>query len=96
MLDDDAAFDEFIAGYGPLPADLAMSRDVEAARRGDLLDRIGSALLVTDSASGPVGWPDRRPGMVAGIVAIEPMGRPYADIPNIGSLTWGLTAHPLA
>lgn len=96
--DDDVAFDEFIAGYGPLPADLAMSQDMEAARLGDLLDRIGPSILITHSASGPVGWlvADRRPGMVKGIVAIEPMGPPFADIPNIGSLTWGLTASPLA
>lgn len=96
--DDAASFDEFIAGYGPLPADLAMSQDMEAARLADLLDRIGPALLITHSASGPVGWlvADRRPGMVKGIVAIEPMGPPWADIPNIGSLTWGVAAHPLA
>ena len=29
------------------------------------------------------------------IVAIEPMGPPFADILNIGKLTWGLTASPL-
>lgn len=28
--DDEAAMDEFIAGYGPLPADLAFSEDMEA------------------------------------------------------------------
>lgn len=96
--DDDAAMDEFIAGYGPLPADLAMSEDMEADRLARLLDRIGPAILLTHSASGPVGWlvADRRPGLVKAIVAVEPMGPPFADIPNIGSLAWGLTAVPLA
>lgn len=32
--------------------------------------------------------------MVA-VVAVEPMGPPFADIPNIGLLHWGLTAAPL-
>ena len=94
---DEAAMDEFIAGYGPLPADLAFSEDMEADRLGKLFDRIGPALLVTHSASGPVGWlvADRRPGLVKAIVAVEPMGPPFADIPNIGKLAWGLTASPL-
>lgn len=96
--DDEAAMDEFIAGYGPLPADLALSEDMEADRIAKLLDRVGPAILLTHSASGPVGWlvADRRPGLVKAIVAIEPMGPPFADIPNIGSLTWGLTAVPLS
>ena len=95
--DDDAAWDAFIAGYGPLPADLAMSQDIEADRLARLLDRIGPAVLLTHSASGPVGWlvADRRTDSVKAIVAVEPMGPPFADIPNIGSLTWGLTAAPL-
>lgn len=95
--DDEVAMDAFIAGYGPLPADLAVSQDIEADRLARLVDRIGPAILLTHSASGPVGWlvADRRPGLVAGIVAIEPMGPPFADIPNIGSLAWGLTAVPL-
>ena len=96
--DDSAAFDEFIAGYGPLPKDLALSQDMEADRLADLLDRIGPAILLTHSASGPVGWlaADRRPGLVKAIVAVEPMGPPFADIPNIGLLRWGLTATPLS
>ena len=90
--------DEFIAGYGPLPADLACSEDMEADRLAKLLDRIGPAILLTHSASGPVGWlvADRRPGLVKATVAVEPMGPPFADIPNIGSLTWELTAAPLS
>ncbi|MBN3726558.1 alpha/beta fold hydrolase, partial [Burkholderia sp. Ac-20379] len=96
--DDDASMDAFIAGYGPLPADLAFSEDMEADRIGKLLDRIGPAILLTHSASGPVGWlvADRRPGLVKAIVAVEPMGPPFAEIPNIGALTWGLAAAPLA
>ncbi len=95
--DDEPAMDAFIAGYGPLPADLAYSEDMEADRLARLLDHVGPAVLVTHSASGPVGWlvADRRPGTVKAIVAIEPMGPPFATIPNIGTLEWGLTASPL-
>ena len=95
--DDEAAMDDFIAGYGPLPADLEASQDMDADRLARLLDRIGPAILLTHSASGPSGWltADRRPGQVIAIVAVEPMGPPFADIPNIGSLNWGLTAAPL-
>ena len=95
--DDEAAMDSFIAGYGPLPADLAYSEAMEADRLAALLDRIGPALLLTHSASGPVGWlvADRRPDLVKAILAVEPMGPPFADIPNIGKLAWGLAAAPL-
>ncbi len=95
--DDAEAMDGFIAGYGPLPADLAYSEAMEADRLAKLLDRIGPAILLTHSASGPVGWlvADRRPQQVKAIVAIEPMGPPFATIPNIGKLVWGLTASPL-
>ena len=92
--DDEPAMDEFIAGYGPLPADLELSETLDADRMATLLDRIGPAVLLTHSASGPDGWlvADRRPGFVKAIVAIEPMGPPFADIPNIGPLKWGATA----
>ncbi len=86
--DDAEAMDQFIAGYGPLPADLTQSEDMDADRLARLLDRIGPAILLTHSASGPGGWlaADRRPGLVRAIVSVEPMGPPFADIPNIGPL----------
>ncbi len=92
--DNEAALDEFIAGYGPLPADLELSERLDADRIAALLDRIGPAVLLTHSASGPDGWlvADRRPDLVKAIVAIEPMGPPFADIPHIGPLRWGATA----
>lgn len=92
--DDENAMDEFIAGYGPLPADLEASETMDADRMAALLDRIGPAILLTHSASGPDGWlvADRRPHLVKAIAAIEPMGPPFAVIPNIGPLRWGATA----
>ncbi|BFG81614.1 hypothetical protein PTKU46_96480 [Paraburkholderia terrae] len=95
--DDEAAMDEFIAGYGPLPEDLAASQTMDADRAAALLDRIGSAILITHSASGPDGWliADRRAHLVKAIAAIEPMGPPFATIPNIGPMRWGPTAAPL-
>lgn len=95
--DDADAMDQFIAGYGPLPADLAASETMDADRLARLLDRIGPAVLLTHSASGPSGWltANLRPGAVKAVVSVEPMGPPFADIPNIGPLSWGLTAAPL-
>ncbi len=94
---DDAAFDAFLAPYGPLPANLALSQDLDADRLARLLDRIGPAIVVTRSASGPAGWlvADRRPGLVKAIVSIEPMGPAFSRTPGIGALEWGLTAAPV-
>lgn len=94
---DDVAFDSFLAPYGPMPADLALSQDLDADRLSRLLDRIGPAILLTHSASGPDGWlvADRRPGLVKAIVSVEPMGPPFAATPGIGALDWGLTAAPV-
>ncbi len=95
---DDAAFDAFLAPYGPIPADLALSQDLDADRLARLLDRIGPAIVVTRSASGPAGWlvADRRPGLVKAIVSIEPMGPAFSQTPGIGALKWGLTAAPVS
>lgn len=67
---DEAAMDEFIAGYGPLPSDLAFSEDIEADAVARLLDRIGPAILLTHSASGPVGS-----SRIAGRVWSRPLWR---------------------
>ena len=94
---DAAALDAFIAPFGPLPADLAASQEMDADRLAALLDRIGPAIIVTHSASGSAGWlvADRRPGLVAAIVTVEPMGPAFATTPNIGTLEWGLSAAPI-
>ena len=94
---DDAAFDAFLAPYGPLPADFRLSQEMDADRLARLLDRIGPAIMVTHSASGPDGWlvADRRPGLVKAIVSIEPMGPPFGHTPGFGPLEWGLTAAPV-
>ncbi len=95
--DDHEAFDAFVAPFNALPADLAASQEMDADRLASLLDRIGPAVLLTHSASGPDGWltADRRPGLVLAIVAVEPMGPPFAEIPHIGTLSWGITAAPI-
>ncbi|MEJ7658537.1 MAG: hypothetical protein WKG07_02350 [Hymenobacter sp.] len=85
---DAAAYDAFMAGYGPMPADLAAAQELDADRLARLLDRIGPAIVVTHSASGPAGWllADRRPGRVVAVVSIEPMGPPFGSTPGIGTL----------
>lgn len=95
--DDEAAEDRLLASAGFLPADLAESQRMDAARLADLLDRIGPAVVVTHSAGGPCGWllADRRPDLVAALVAVEPIGPAFAEFPGIGRLDWGLAAAPL-
>ena len=92
-----ALLDAFIAPFGPLPNDIAKWQTMDADRLAALLDRIGPAIIVTHSSSGSDGWllAERKPGLVVAIVAIEPMGPPFADVPNIGALAWGLTAAPV-
>lgn len=89
--------DQVVAAMGPLPHDLAESQRMDGERLGRLLDRVGPAVLITHSAGGPAGWlaTDARPDLVKAIIAIEPVGPAFGDIPGIGRLDWGLTAAPI-
>jgi len=92
----DPHFDHFLAGAGPTQADLAQAhRDTRDAAAG-LLDAIGPSILLTHSAGGPAGWlaADARPALVKAIIAIEPLGPPFATT-ALGRLSWGLSAIPL-
>lgn len=92
----DVHFDHFVAGSGPLQADLATAhRDVQAASAA-LLDAIGPAILLTHSAGAPTGWlaADVRPALIKAIIAVEPLGPPFTTSAR-GHLSWGLTASPL-
>jgi pimeloyl-ACP methyl ester carboxylesterase len=72
-----------------------------------LLDKIGPAILLTHSQSGPFGWQlaDARPKLVKGILAIEPSGPPFHEAAMSGppdwfkdgplARPWGITRGPL-
>lgn len=95
---DDPTVDQFVAGTGPMLQDFAAAHALEQARAAALLDRIGPAVVISHSAGGPVGWlmADARPDLVKAIVAIEPLGPPFAVNPQMGfSLEWGLSASPM-
>ena len=85
-----AAFDAFIAPYGLMPAYLAASQEMDTDRLTRLLDRIGTAIVVTHSASGPDRWlvADLCPGLVVAIVTVEPMPL-FGSTTGIGSLDNG-------
>ena len=85
-----AAFDQFFAsqveGIADIGAVEVLNRDAGVA----LLDRIGPAILLTHSQSGPFGWAlgDARPRLVRAILAIEPNGPPFYETVTIGAPDW--------
>jgi pimeloyl-ACP methyl ester carboxylesterase len=96
---DDPCVRQFTAAAGPMLADMAAAHALEQAAGAALLDAIGPAVVFTHSAGGPMGWlaADARPELVKAIVAIEPLGPPFLDNPELGfSLPYGLTAAPVA
>lgn len=66
-----------------------MVRDAGAA----LLDKIGPAIILTHSQSGPFGWliADVKPKLVKGIVTIEPSGPPIENTKGKKHMPWGVT-----
>ena len=100
-------FDQFYASQVESMTDVSASEAMMREAGGQLLDRIGPALLLTHSQSGPFGWTiaDARPQLTKGILAIEPNGAPVREVelsgaPNWfedGAVTrpWGITRGPL-
>ncbi|WP_424136620.1 alpha/beta hydrolase [Roseomonas chloroacetimidivorans] len=93
----DPVLDQFMAPLGASLAELRLVHEHMRRCGAALLDRIGPAVLLTHSAGGPFGWlaADARPEFVKAIVAIEPLGPPFARTLT-GGLDWGLTAVPLS
>jgi pimeloyl-ACP methyl ester carboxylesterase len=91
----DPFFDTFYATQ----VETVLSNEETQQRNQDagaaLLDKIGPAILLTHSQSGPFGWliADARPNLVKGIVAIEPSGPPFeSTIIGTGKArAWGPT-----
>ncbi|WP_307672198.1 alpha/beta fold hydrolase [Streptomyces sp. V4I2] len=95
---DGEEFQQLTSAMGFFMADFAEAQRLDGERLAALLDRIGPAVLITHSAGSPGGWlaANRRPELVKGIVAVEPMGPPYAEFPGLGEITYGLTYAELA
>jgi pimeloyl-ACP methyl ester carboxylesterase len=77
----DPTFDQFYASQ----VETVISNEETQQRNQDagaaLLDKIGPAIVLTHSQSGPFGWliADARPKLVKGIIAIEPSGPPFEN-----------------
>jgi pimeloyl-ACP methyl ester carboxylesterase len=89
----DPVFDAFYATQ----VETVISPEVTQQRNQDagaaLLDKIGPAIILTHSQSGPFGWliADVRPKLVKGIIAVEPSGPPFENtiIGTGKSRAWG-------
>jgi pimeloyl-ACP methyl ester carboxylesterase len=93
----DPALDQFLAGQEPMVGDLVSAQEAMRDAGVELAERIGPAVLLTHSMGGAYGWlvADARPDLVRAIVAVEPIGPPFQELPGLGALEWGLTAVPL-
>ena len=98
----DPVFDQFFASQESSITDGDL---MDATNRDDLvalLKRIGPAILLTHSRSGPFGWltADAQPDLVKAILAVEPSGPPFADEPPLAAKEtsarpWGIANIPL-
>jgi pimeloyl-ACP methyl ester carboxylesterase len=95
----DPIFDQFYASQVQFLAGNAETQKLVQNAAAALLDKIGPAIVLTHSQSGPFGWliADARPKLVKAIVAAEPSGPPFQDAVN-GSdkaRAWGVTDIPI-
>ena len=103
----DPTFDQFFASQVEDIADVGVIEQLNREAGIALLDKIGPAILLTHSQSGPFGWvlADARPKLVKGILAIEPNGPPFYENTVNGppgwfkdgplGRPWGITRGPL-
>jgi pimeloyl-ACP methyl ester carboxylesterase len=96
----DPIFDQFYASQVQFLVSNAETQTLIQHAAAALLDKIGPAIVLTHSQSGPFGWliADARPKLVKAIVAVEPAGPPFEDV-VVGtgrSRPWGVTDIPIA
>jgi pimeloyl-ACP methyl ester carboxylesterase len=105
----DPVFDQFFASQLPSIQDFALQQQLNRDAILALLGKIGPAIVLTHSQSGPFGWlvADARPDLVKAIVSVEPNGPPFFAVENIPqpewfrdaaspTNAWGISAVPLA
>ena len=95
----DPVFDAFYATQVEYLADDAETQRLNQAAGAALLDRIGPAIILTHSQSGPFGWviADARPKLVKAIIAVEPSGPPFEDavLREGAARAWGVADIPI-
>jgi pimeloyl-ACP methyl ester carboxylesterase len=105
----DAVFDQFYASQLPSIQDYPLQQQLNRDAILALLDKIGPAIVLTHSQSGPFGWAvaDARPDLVKAVVGVEPNGPPFFAVENVSqpewfrdaasqTNPWGISAVPLA
>jgi pimeloyl-ACP methyl ester carboxylesterase len=103
----DPIFDQFYASEVEGIASSTVQQGTIQAAAAALLDRIGPAIILTHSQSGPYGWliTDARPSLVKGLLQVEPSGPPLTSVTVLGppdwfkdgpvQAAWGITAIPM-
>ena len=86
----DEVFDQFYATQVEFLSDRRLSEQLNQQAGVELLRRIGPAVLLTHSQSGPMGWliADAMPSHVQAILALEPNGPPFFDVKYTGGDPW--------
>lgn len=98
MAFEDEADRQFIASQVEYLPDNRDSQALTLVSGSKLLEKIGPAILLTHSQSGPFGWllADRCPSLVKGIVALEPSGPPFStDLTKPVAKNYGIAELPL-
>lgn len=88
----DPTAEQVINGQGgSFIGDLGATHAVWAQRAGELLDKIGPAVVMSHSMGGPFAFiaANARPNLVVGLLPVEPNG------PPLGNQRWGVTASPM-
>ncbi len=77
----DTVFDQFFSSQVEDIENLDLIEKLNRKAGAALLDKIGPAILLTHSQSGPFGWllGNDHPAKVKGILSIEPSGPPYKE-----------------
>ncbi|MCC7486591.1 MAG: alpha/beta fold hydrolase [Burkholderiales bacterium] len=95
----DPVFDQFYASQVQYVGASTVNETNNRSALAALLDRIGPAIILTHSQSGPFGWvvADERPALVKAIVAAEPTGPPFrnAVFNTTAARPWGVTSTPM-
>jgi pimeloyl-ACP methyl ester carboxylesterase len=86
----DPVFDHFFASQVEDIRDVGVIERLNREAGVALLEKIGPAILLTHSQSGPFGWgiADARPQLVKGILAVEPNGPPFHEVSFSGAPGW--------